>query len=142
MGARCIFGWLVAFVGFVGLYACRVKRLEVRKRKPACFIGFIGLLSLLSLLARFALVLCWLVLLFLLCCLCGLRVVLLVFLFPFGRYDKKKGRTVLARPFFVCCGLAMQNRAFRFRKIRNYWPLFLRLYIHQSMSVHNRFATA
>ena len=28
-------------------------------------------------------------------------VVLLVVLFPFGRYDKKKGRTVLARPLFV-----------------------------------------
>ena len=28
IGFRCIFGWLVAFVGLVGLYACRVKRLR------------------------------------------------------------------------------------------------------------------
>ena len=34
---------------------------------------------------------------------CGFFVGLwVVVLFPFGRYDKKKGRTVLARPLFVC----------------------------------------
>ena len=26
--ARCVFGWLVAFVGLVGLYACNVRRLR------------------------------------------------------------------------------------------------------------------
>ena len=39
IGARCIFDWLVAFVGLVGLYACRVKRLESEKRKPANFLA-------------------------------------------------------------------------------------------------------
>ena len=43
---------------------------------------------------------------------------------------------------FVGCGLVMQNRVFRPRKTRNCYPLFLRLYIHQSMSIRNRFATA
>ena len=43
IGARCVFGCLVAFVGFMRLYACRVKRLEVRKRNAAHFIGFLGL---------------------------------------------------------------------------------------------------
>ena len=28
------------------------------------------------------------------------------------------------------------------KRLRNYLPLFLRLYIHQSVSIHNRFATA
>ena len=47
MGARCIFDWLVAFVGLVGLYACNVRRLEVRKRNPAIFWGVASLLQLL-----------------------------------------------------------------------------------------------
>lgn len=51
--------------GLWGLYACIVRRLEVRKRKPAYFIGFTGFIG------CFALVLCWLVLLFLLCCCLG-----------------------------------------------------------------------
>ena len=40
MGARCIFGCLVAFVGLVGLYACNVRRLEIEKRNAAIFVGF------------------------------------------------------------------------------------------------------
>lgn len=39
IGSGCIFGWLVAFVGLVGLYACSVRRLKVRKRKPANFLA-------------------------------------------------------------------------------------------------------
>lgn len=40
MSVRCIFGCLVAFVGLVGLYACNVRRLKVRKRNAANFVGF------------------------------------------------------------------------------------------------------
>ena len=61
--------------------------------------------------------------------------------FPFGRYDKKKGQAVglsSLRGLWV----VMQNKVFRPRKIRNRWPLFLRLYIHQSKSIRYRFATA
>ena len=29
IGRRCVFGWVGAFVGLVGLYACSVRRLEV-----------------------------------------------------------------------------------------------------------------
>ena len=92
MGARCIFDWLVAFVGLVGLYACRVKRLRTEKRNAANFWGCFALAV-----ACIALLLLSLGLLLVLlrsCCLwvsLGLWVVLLVFLFPFGRYDKRKG---------------------------------------------------
>ena len=41
MGARCGFGWLVAFVGFVGLYACSVRRLRTEKRIAAHFLGLL-----------------------------------------------------------------------------------------------------
>ena len=41
IGFRCIFDWLVAFVGLVGLYACIVRRLEVRKRKRPYFCGLL-----------------------------------------------------------------------------------------------------
>ena len=37
-------------MGLVGLYACSVRRLEVRKRKPAHFLGFLGFIGLLQLL--------------------------------------------------------------------------------------------
>ena len=32
IGARCIFGYLVGFVGLVGLYACNVRRLRSEKQ--------------------------------------------------------------------------------------------------------------
>ena len=67
MGLRCIFDWLVAFVGFVGLYACSVRRLEVRKRNAAHFLGFIGSLRLFRLFGScslFALIGLWVVVLF------------------------------------------------------------------------------
>ena len=85
IGFRCILDWLVAFVGLVGLYACIVRRLEVRKRKPCKFIGFIGFIGLLRSCGCFV----WFVLLLLRsCCLCWLWflcwVALLVALFPFG----------------------------------------------------------
>ena len=93
MGARCMFDWLVAFVGLVGLYACSVRRLEVRKRKAAHFLGFIGSLRLFrlfgscSLLASLSLLclswLCWL------CWLCCWRL-----FFPSDDCDKKKGQAV------------------------------------------------
>ena len=41
IGARCIFDWVVVFVGLVGLYACIVRRLRTEKRKPAYFIGLL-----------------------------------------------------------------------------------------------------
>ena len=55
------------------------------------------------LLRLFAPVLCWLRLhcFGALLVLVVLVVLLVVVLFPFGRCDKKKGRTVLARPLFV-----------------------------------------
>ena len=96
---RC-FAWLV------GLYACIVRRLKVRKRNPANFLALAAAYCGLSCVCRLgccgccAPVLCWLRL----CgfgALFGLWVVLLVVFFPFGRYDKKKGRTMLARPLFV-----------------------------------------
>ena len=89
-------------MGLVGLYACSVRRLEVRKRNAAYFLGFIGflgLLQLLQLLSRFVL---WLLLCT--CCLCWLCLVvcvLVVVLFPFGRYDKRKGAPLLVLPLLV-----------------------------------------
>ena len=76
----------MAFVGLVGLYACIVRRLEVRKRKTCKFIGFIGFIGLLRSCGCFA----WFVLLLLRSCSLLVVVVLLVVLFPFGRYDKKE----------------------------------------------------
>ena len=78
IGFRCIFGRPVAFVGLVGLYACTVRRLEVRKRKTCKFIGFIGFIGSFCSCGCFA----WFVLLLLRSC--SLLVVLLVVLFPFG----------------------------------------------------------
>ena len=105
----------MAFVGFVGLYACNVRRIESEKRKPAnflalavafcvCRLGCCGCFAPVVCVLR----LCWL------CFLCW--VVLLVAFFPFGRYDKKKGHTVLALPLFVrglwaCYSLANCSRA-------------------------------
>ena len=45
IGFRCVFGCPVAFVALVGLYACSVRRLEVKKRKPRYFLGFIGFIG-------------------------------------------------------------------------------------------------
>ena len=80
----------------MGLYACRVKRLETGKRIAAHFLGFIGSVGFIGLIASLLLLLfvvclvvlcscslCWL------CFLCWVG--LLVVLFPFGRYDKRKG---------------------------------------------------
>ena len=39
IGARCIFGWLVAFAWLVWLYACNVRRLRSEKRKRPYFCG-------------------------------------------------------------------------------------------------------
>ena len=110
IGFRSIFGWVRCFAWLVGLYACIVRRLEVRKRNAAYFLGFIGFLGLL----RSCCCLLWFVLclslglLWLLCscCLCWLWLVLLVGFFPFGRYDKKKGQAVaLVLSSFVGCVL-------------------------------------
>ena len=82
---------VAAFVGLVGLYACRVRRLRTEKRIAAHFLGFIGSVGFLGCFAL-AVALLWLVLclsLGLLCSCClwvslGLWVVLLVAFFPFG----------------------------------------------------------
>ena len=78
---RCIFDWLVGFVGLVGLYACRVKRLRSEKRNAANFLGCFAL----------AVALLWLVLclslgllLGLLCSCCLWVSFGLLALFPFG----------------------------------------------------------
>ena len=78
-------------MGLVGLYACSVRRLEVRKRNAAHFLGFIGFLRSCGCPA-------WFVLLLLCSCSLLVVVVLLVALFPFGRYDKKKGSAVVGAP--------------------------------------------
>ena len=83
----------MAFVGLVGLYACNVRRLEVRKRKTRKFIGFIGFLVFIGSL-RSCGCFAWFVLLSLRSCSLLVVGVLLVVLFPFGRYDKKKGQAV------------------------------------------------
>ena len=67
---------------------------------PPIFVGFAPMFSALAVAFAVCLVVIASLLFFVL-------VVLLVVLFPFGRYDKKKGRTVWARPLFVCCGLAI-----------------------------------
>ena len=77
-------------MGLVGLYACSVRRLEVRKRKTCKFIGFIGFLGFIGLL-RSCGCFAWFVLLLLRSCSLLGVVVLLVALFPFGRYGKRKG---------------------------------------------------
>ena len=99
MGARCIFTWLRCFARLVGLYACNVRRLRTEKRNAAHFLGLLRSCYCFSWFVLWLLLcsccLCWL------CALLGLWVVLVAVLFPFGRYDKKKGRTVLVRPLFV-----------------------------------------
>ena len=78
MGARCIFDWVAAFVGLVGLYACNVRRLRTEKRNAAYFLGLL----------RSCCCLLWFVLCLLpgLLCSCCLWVSLglWAFLFPFG----------------------------------------------------------
>ena len=93
----------MAFVALVGLYACNVRRLEARKRNAAYFCGlrsyiFSSCICLLWFALCLSLGLLWLLCS---CCLWWLCGLLLVAFFPFGRYDKKKGRTLLARPLFV-----------------------------------------
>ena len=78
----------MAFVGLVGLYACRVKRLRTEKRNAAYFLGFLGFIGLL----RYCCCFSWFVLCFVLCLLLGLlcscclfvSLGLWVVLFPFG----------------------------------------------------------
>ena len=78
IGARCIFGCLVAFVGLVGLYACNVRRLGSEKRKTCKFI---------ELLRSYVFSSCccfsWFVLLLLFSCCLWVSLGLLA-LFPFG----------------------------------------------------------
>ena len=62
--------------------------------------------------------------------------------FPSVGMTKERAHRVGASSLRGLCGLAMQNKVFRPRKTHNCYPLFLRLYIHQSMSIRNRFATA
>ena len=82
MGFACGFGWVGAFVGLVGLYACKVKRLRTEKRKAAYFLGFLGLLRSCSCLLWFVL---WLLLgLLRSCCLWVSLGLWVVVLFPFG----------------------------------------------------------
>ena len=81
IGFACGFGWLVAFVGLVGLYACNVRRLGSEKRNAAYFLGlFRSCCCLLWFVLCLSLGLLWLL------CSCCLWVSLglLAFLFPFG----------------------------------------------------------
>ena len=94
-------------MGLVGLYACIVRRLRTEERNAAYFLGFIGSVGFLGLL-RSCCCFSW----FVLCCclgcfapvVCGFLLGCWRFFFPSDDCDKKKGRTVLARPLFVGCG--------------------------------------
>ena len=114
MGFRCIFGYPVAFVGLVGLYACSVRRLEVRKRKTCKFIGFIGFIGFLGFIGLLRSCGCfaWFVLLLLCSCSLLVVVVLLVVLFPFGRYDKKERAHLVGAPslclLVVSCSILLR----------------------------------
>ena len=87
-------------MGLVRLYACSVRRLKSEKRKPANFlalaVAYCGLPCVCRL-GCFAPVVCAGCGLWWLCC--------WWFFFPLDDMTKKKGRTVLARPLFVCCML-------------------------------------
>lgn len=73
-----------------------------------------------------------------------LSLMLCIFLFPFGIYAKRKGAPCwcVLSWCVVGCGFVMQNKAFRYCKIRNRWSRFLRLYIRLSKHIRNHFATA
>ena len=102
--SRCIFGWLVGFVGLVRLYACKVKRLRSEKRKPAnlldCFAPVFCWLALIALLALFA----SLVLVVWFAC---LGCVVGGFLSLWMIATKRKGKR-FACPLFVGCGLVIR----------------------------------
>ena len=90
----------MAFVGLVGLYACRVKRLKSEKRKPAHFIGFIGFIGLIASLLFFVgfscaawIVLCVLLVVFsLLGCVVGVS---------FSLWTKRKRSAFVLRSVFT-----------------------------------------
>ena len=116
IGARGIFGYLVAFVGLVGLYACNVRRLRTEKRKPRKFIGLLRsyvfsscVCCCFACLDCFAPGLCAGCVFFVgLCCWC--------LSFPSDDCDKKKGRAFrsssLCSWVVVCCySLANCSRA-------------------------------
>ena len=105
MVLRCVFGYLVAFVGLVGLYACNVRRLRSEKRNRRYFCGlrsyFLGLLRSCCCFSWFVL---WLLCSCSLCWLCGLCC--WWFFFPLDDMTKRKGK-LLACPIFVGCGLVL-----------------------------------
>ena len=99
IGARCVFDWVRCFAWLVRLYACRVKRLRTEKRIAANFFSSCDCFCCLSCVLSCG------------CCLgcfapvvCGFRLCCWWFFFPSDDCDKKKGRTVLARPLFVGYG--------------------------------------
>ena len=112
MGARCIFGCLVAFVGLVGLYACNVRRLGTEKRNAAHFLGFIGFLGLLRSCCCFS----WFVLLLLRsCCLWVSLGLWVVAFFPY-RTKRKRSAFVLRSVFtrFWCLYFRLSNAIIAF----------------------------
>ena len=94
---------------------------------------FVFLLCLLSFCHSFYRSLLWLSLFVILLCLCGSLGVVVVSFSLSDEYAKRKGAIpcVLSCPV-VGCGLVMQNRVFRSRKIRNCLPQSLLLYIRLS----------
>ena len=94
-----------------GLKALGVFPLIYPSIYPFICLSFYLFTCFLSCLSSLCPALLWLffVVIFLDLCLC--------FLFPL-RYIRKKGRNFL-RPLLSCCGLVMQNRVLRSRKIRN-----------------------
>ena len=110
----------MAFVGLVGLYACRVKRLEVRKRNPANFLALAVAYCVLPCVCRvgccfgcFACVGCGL---WWLCCWCWL-------FFPSDDCDKKKGSAVIGVPSL--CSLVVFCFILLRWVLRNYCRRFL-----------------
>ena len=102
IGRRCVFGCLVAFVGLVGLYACRVKRLRSEKRIAAHFLGLLRSSSFLyccfACLGCFAPVVCAGCVGWFLCC--------WWFSFPSDGMTKRKGKPLgLVLSSFVGCVL-------------------------------------
>ena len=94
-------------MGFVGLYACRVKRLRTEKRNAAIFVGFAPMFSALAFAycglscCCFAPVVCWFRLGCGLCC--------WWFFFPSDDMTKRKGAISCVLSLFVGCCYSFAN---------------------------------
>ena len=107
---------LVRCVACVALYACGVRRFYGLWRVCLSFCPFAFLLLLLCLPAFMLVVLLCSGCLSLSSCIVFVALwVWLLFPFPFRTIRKKRGRAVLVRPLFVCCGLLFPLLLFGFK---------------------------